>query len=249
MEKITMKNYSNRYILSLFALFFIAPHQMRAAAAQTAPGKSKNLFEACINDKIDDVQFWLNQKTDVNAHYTFDGRDYRCTKNPNDNTPLIKAIEKGNIDIVNLLIEHGADIFSIYQRQTPLMHAITKAVSSNNQNYLAIIQSLIQESDKLGRKQEYLAIMDPNMGETALTLAIKTEKTTNVCLDAISILIDHIGINSLDAGGWTPLMRAVHKAHSLAIIDLLIDKGANINAINSYGHTALMVAIREKTTI
>ncbi|KAJ1467820.1 ankyrin repeat-containing domain protein, partial [Baffinella frigidus] len=52
----------------------------------------------------------------------------------------------------------------------------------------------------------------------------------------------HIDVNSRDATKLTPLVNAAEDGADIAILQMLVAKGALVDAVNNTGHTALMVA-------
>src|SRR3954470_7681737 len=58
---------------------------------------------------------------------------------------------------------------------------------------------------------------------------------------AVAAAAAHAGVNTPDDTGATPLMHAVLYARP-AVVELLLDRGAAVNAANAFGSTALMWA-------
>ena len=58
-------------------------------------------------------------------------------------------------------------------------------------------------------------------------------------------LVDHgAKINVTDAGNNTPLHKACERNSTLKVVELLVERGASLTAVNNNGETALDMAIR-----
>ena len=146
--------------------------------------------------------------------------------------PLKSAIRKCcdyiKIDIINILLEKGADINAKdnYGR-TPLMHAIQYGCSEE------VIKILLEKGADINAKDNY--------GWTPLMYAIQYGCSEEV----IKILLEKgADINAKDNYGWTPLMHAIHECEcecSKEVIKILLEKGADINAKDNYDCTPLML--------
>ena len=151
--------------------------------------------------------------------------------------PLKSAIRKGcdyiKIDIINILLEKGADINAKdnYGR-TPLMHAIQYGCSEE------VIKILLEKGADINAKDNY--------GWTPLMHAIH-ECECECSKEVIKILLEKgADINAKNNYGWTPLMQAIHECEcececSKEVIKILLEKGADINAKDNYDCTPLML--------
>lgn len=62
-------------------------------------------------------------------------------------------------------------------------------------------------------------------------------------LECVRVLLEHgASPDKADTAGWTPLIHATYFGSSLEMISLLVEKGANVNAQNDRGVTALYLA-------
>ena len=135
-------------------------------------------------------------------------------------TALDHAVKNGYIEIVRLLVEHGAKTGTQY-----LHGKMQKAIVQNDTKYV-----------------KYLTDLDVKDGFFLRLAALHCE------IDMVRILLDSkVDVNSSNAGGRTALMFAAMRGRD-DIVRLLIRRGADVNAIyrgtkESRGHTALMWAV------
>lgn len=140
-----------------------------------------------------------------------------------EETALSHAIQKRHTDMVALLLASGADV------NKPLTYGYTHLMLAEES---AIARLLLD------------AGADPHLqnknGETALAVVLG-ESAPNIQL-VRELLRSGVDANRPRADGWTPLMLAAASGDE-AIIQLLLDAGANINAAKDDGETtALIVA-------
>jgi ankyrin repeat protein len=161
-------------------------------------------------------------------------KDTSFNANKADNkglTPLYWACLKNNLDIVTLLLNHGAKK-SINKANNYCWTPLHWACVNNN---LEIVELLL----KYGAD----ANIANDDGDTPLIWACYNNN-----LDIVTLLLDHgakESINKADNNyGWTPLYLACEK-NNLEIVELLLDHGAkeSINiANNNHGSTPLIWA-------
>lgn len=128
------------------------------------------------------------------------------------------AIEEGCVELVEILLEYGADINSLLGEETPLHVSVTK---SNK----AVIKMLLQKGAIVNAKTKY--------EKTALHIAAEHAK-----YEAVKILLEYgADVNSKTDDGITPLHLA-DKGHHLEIVKYLIQFGADVNSIKACVSTA-----------
>ena len=155
---------------------------------------------------------------------------------PNDHrggTALHSAAEYGNEDIIQvlLLIESGADVSA---RSTPgrtPLHEASRNGQVNAAKLLIENGALIDAQDENGWSllHEASRLYDKERAPGKLEIA--------------KLLLDH-GANiesTANRSGITPLLTAVH-SNFIAMVQLLMDKGANFKFQNGLGLTALHIA-------
>jgi len=168
-------------------------------------------------------------------------------------TPLIDAAYNGEAKLVKLLIAKGAAVDAkngrgetalmqtAWHESTDIAEMLLKAganvnIKSNTGRTAIVIASnakmlklLLEAGAEVNVQDEY--------GYTALNNAVtKKEATTMITM----LLKAGAKINQ---GNPTPLMKAAEEGEA-DIIKLLIASGANVNAYNDYGDTALIYAVR-----
>lgn len=138
-------------------------------------------------------------------------------------TALMFAIAKGPDEIIKLLLDNGADVNVEAHGTTVLTGAI--AADRN----IAVIKMLLDKGADVNATGKN--------GITALRMALLKDKSFAV----IKMLLDK-GANANDTqDGVTALMVATSNLHA-DIVEMLIVKGADVNAKADKGTTALMYA-------
>jgi len=177
------------------------------------------------------------------------------------NTPLANAVVQEQIDVVKLLLDHGADPnISNKNGDTPLGYA----ASRNGTNGTLLCEWLLAKGAIVNptNKTEYRitpldwAISSDNTELVKILLdagaSVKAKNDNgDTPLDAAAdrgdleiaqMLIAHgADVNAKITGGTTPLMKAAGNGH-VDIIKLLLDHGADVNFKRSDGLTALVDA-------
>jgi ankyrin repeat protein len=141
-------------------------------------------------------------------------------KNGFDESPMDIAVHAKLQNIVNLLIEHGAETSSLKD---------TEKTTEESKKPLASIWKGATEGNIEIVKQHLDAGVDINAknsdGESPLQLAAQVGQK-----EILELLISKgADINTKDVVGWTPVIEAAREGHK-EIVELLISKGANLNA-------------------
>ncbi|AUD40109.1 ankyrin repeat family protein [Flamingopox virus FGPVKD09] len=155
------------------------------------------------------------------------------TKNRNGNTPL-HIICKSDYEIcyVKMIIDSGADINS---RNICGITPLYNATESKSFEKVSLLLSLGADTN-----------IEDCCGKTPLYIASKYGDTS-----IVSILIDHgANVNHADFYGNSVLQAAFNNSNSLDIATKLLEKGANVNSVNSLSLTLLYRAcINSKESI
>lgn len=142
-------------------------------------------------------------------------------KNFQGMTALMSAVFKNDLDMVSLLIENGADVnvkgTSSDEYKTPLMVAVMK-------ENLEIARLLVENGANV---DEYDGVR-----ERALEIAVGRDN-----FEIAKLLIDNG--SDVNKGGFCG-MRVLQKVKSVKLAQMLIEKGAELDARDYFGKTAIM---------
>jgi hypothetical protein len=167
------------------------------------------LARAVSEENLEEVKNLIGRGENVN------GKD----ENYGDITPLFIAVENGNVEMTELLLDYGAKINArSTSRETPLMRLDADASS-------ALVRVLIKHGAKIN--------LTDDEGNTALIHAARSADR-----EVLQMLIDHgAQINVQNKQGQTALMNAA-EADNLESVRALIMAGADVNLKNKEGDTA-----------
>lgn len=211
-----------------------------------------------IENHKEKVNFLINNGANVNLKKEHKGisifsstDEEKTLEKENEYTPLILAIEKGYYEIVELLIENGADVnLASFWGRLPLHSALEKGnteiselliakgadinardrfgnttlINASESGLISIVELLIAKGADIH------AIADN--GNTPLMGAIKNESPDIVKF----LLLKGADVNQRSEAK-TPLSIAASVGNK-EILELLISKGADLNAIVYYGDNA-----------
>ena len=189
------------------------------------PVFQRKLWLACGKGKSDEVRKLL----------TTGMLDVNCEQGTNSTSPLHKAASLGKNDIVQLLLDKGADPNKgNINGSTPLHQAAERGRKD--------VVRLLLERGAMPNKLD-------NSEETPLNKILIRIKIDAVvvreCMEVARLLLDKEAmINNPNRCGYTVLHLAVFTNHK-KLIQLLLDKGADPNISNQNGETALRLAIEE----
>lgn len=188
------------------------PNRPEIAKLLLAKGAKVSIFYATFTQDIDKVRELLDSNSDlVNAEMCWEPY-----------TPLHTAADRNAKEIVNLLIERGANINSRYSGITPLY----MAVASGSKD---VVSFLISKGAKVNFPGSMVSVLncavEHNQGDIAKLLIAKGAK-----------------IDAKDDNGSTPLIIAAKQGNK-ELAALLIKNGAKVNTKDNCGATALGWAI------
>lgn len=162
------------------------------------------------------INLLLEHKADVNI----------ASNGKKHGTPLIAAIHRGSFYNVKILLEHGADAnLSSSRGEKPIQAAL--CLGSKD-----IFNILLEKGVQLAFKDQW------GRGPLSTAIVSKSRKL-------LPHLLGHedVDINERDSVGRTPLILSV--LHCVGMIGELQNHGADIDAQDDWGRTALIYAIVE----
>jgi len=143
-------------------------------------------------------------------------------------TPLILSSMRGDLDVVKILIEYGADVNAKNDYgESPIMAACWM-------DEIDIVKYLLEKQADINLKTKG--------AENALLYCMKSDKEK---LELVRLILDKgLDVNSKNDRGFTPLMYSCIFGN-YQTVKLLLERGAKINEQESYKRrTALMLACR-----
>jgi len=135
-------------------------------------------------------------------------------------TPLHQAVSRGRVEIVAWLIEHGSPLDVKTQSGQSLLH-VAAQYSAAMVKLLAAKGANVDQGDRDGRGPLHYSIFSKKVETAAALLAAGADP------------------NAKDKTGSTPLHAALGNT---AMVELLLDNGAKVNALITPGRSALDVA-------
>lgn len=220
-----------------------------------------------LGAKIDDDTFFGLKAINIaaqNGHinmlkFLLERGAYVDTKGRDEKTPLFNALSGKHLEAVKLLINHGANI---EERDgmglTPLMRAAEG-------NMLEIMEYLISQGadidakTSLGGATIFFTYQPLNfdafllLAQKGTNVYVENERGVNILIMAIKAvnyqLIEYLlenypkfDVNRPQNSDYNPLIAATVEK-DIKIIDMLLNKGANINSTDSNGNTPLMLSV------
>lgn len=161
--------------------------------------------------------------------------------------PIHYASFKGNIDILKLLIENGADIEKKTQKNLNVIHYCAQG---NNPNSLMYFYLKFHKDKNTIKRTKYKLILEKDgAGSTSLHWAVYSAAEDFILyllhLDIFDNEQEKLNfINLPDKNGFTALHLCItSKSHRIAL--KLLQNGANINLRDANGRTPLELAIEK----
>ena len=178
------------------------------------PGGMTPLLFAARDGKVASVKALLDAGADINL------------VDPDQHTPLILALSNGQFDVAGVLIERGADVnMQDKVGQTAL--------------YAAVDGHTVPASNRPAPRETDDTLSSLDVIKTLLAKGARVDAALRAQLPYRTKL-DRGGDGVLGSG-TTPLIRAA-KAADVAVIRLLLEKGADAKAATRNGVTAVMMA-------
>lgn len=194
-------------------------HEKGEDLSETDLGKNTVLHYACVRDQPDMVEWLISVGQNVNS------------RNHSNQRPLHWAAELGTLEVVKVLLAHGAKVnvqtnFSdlIRYTQTPLFMAVSRG-------HLEVARLLLQHRAKVNE-------LNDSSNTTALCEAVSKDD-----LKMMQLLLDHgalpRGISRKGDAPYEYFYFPLGLVRSPEALDLLLQHGADVNERNRYQGTAL----------
>jgi len=190
--------------------------------------KSSNLPAAAAAGDLEAVKSMLENKADVNAKEDKLG-----------STALVEAATNGHTEVVTTLIIAGADLNIKDKREE------TALIRAARNGHTETVAAILTFRDANGNP-----LTDVNNTSKSGTTALHAAAWAGHPATILVLLNNGANPNQADLNEGTPLTLAAHKktdtpeaaAKQTEVIKTLLDKGANVNALDVLGRSALMYA-------
>lgn len=209
-------------------------------------------------DTMDSDMFALVDSGDLGRlkNEIHNGAHIDCWDTTGTFTPLMQAIKYGDLDIISILVENGAD-FNLQNRKGET--ALSMAIANGNKKiveYLTRLQRSAKPRYYSGPPEYYPK--DTKINENAEppvlsfvsdALAARKNIVASACLnnfnDVINLAEHGVNVNMLSEKGRSALMYASIKGY-LHIVKYLVEHNALIDLQDHEGETALIFATFDK---
>ena len=258
MESISSSRLRNKHVTALVAAikkdhFHIVDILLEAGADPSIPDLAKNTalaVAAAHSDNTKLIQKLLDKLDELGKK-----KDEIDTPDSRGTTPLMQAITNNHVDVSQLLINEGANINTEDQLgNTPLLLAVRQSIQ--------IIEMLLQKGVDINcrknarecpiiqasrsRNREIIRILldadadidaKNEFSQTALTVAIGNGDTNTA-----EMLLEEGADPNI--GKPRPIIQAA-SIRNKRLIDILVKKGIDLNALDEQNNTALLVALQK----
>ncbi|MGI5071240.1 ankyrin repeat domain-containing protein [Treponema pectinovorum] len=237
-------------VLHVATMAAVSPEVLQLLVKAGAPINERNkkgvtpLSLAIEKKNIEHVIFYAQNGADINA------------EDMNGKTPLEYALESPTIEMLKNLVTTKNVLSKDSAGNTPLHTAILKDSPFPYIQYLVDTGADVNARNKRGDSVLYLAVIknqrqtgDLLLSNNADIFATNTDNNSplRVALtnggEVQDWLITSRTLNTTDGAGNTPLHYAAEWKLNSAIL-ALIQKGANVNAVNANGESALFSAVK-----
>ena len=190
------------------------------------------LLDAAERTNLEQVKTQLAAGADINS------------RTQRGETPLMLAVQHsyGRNDVTRLLIDKGADLNAVNSNGNT---ALMIAVDCNNTEAAEMLinnKAAISPRNKDGRTALHIAAAGVRQKPVAWLLAAKPDITAS----SAGVDLRGVDVNERDGSGRTPLMLAADNEGYVPddVMELLLSKGAQIDAQDPNGNTALILAAK-----
>lgn len=178
------------------------------------------------------VQFLFEQGAAVNLPFPFE-------EHPDIDPPIVDAINGGNLAVVKLLVEAGADVNEIRGNQAAIAHA-AESRFLDIFNYLEPLSdsvfveqatALLPEATYYQQREDALTDLEKELIHAVRRTDLKTVRR---------LIPKKVNVNVINEAGYTPLMYAVEKG-KYDTTKILLRAGADPNRIGTFSRGTLPI--------
>ena len=185
-----------------------------------------DLSEACRKGSFAMVEALLQGCSKEEINKLPDGNNWHSL--------LMVASSRGDDDIVELLLRHGADID---KESTDHKYALLLAIKKG---YVSTVELLLQKGAKVKNSimdaVNLISIIPGDIAECGML-------PESVVLSIVKLLIDHgADVDCEDSNTQTPLIIAI-STKSLKVVELLVENGADVNLLAGAERGPLKMAV------
>ena len=194
---------------------------------------------------VDDV--YKKRRAKISRELEINGFEFNDEVDNDGKTLLWKATKDGNLDLMMILLENGANVGQgDYNGNRPLdiairegnLDAVKLLIEEGKADYQTRNGRLLQMACSLGDVNilQYLITKGINLNEGSLHYATERED-----VDTIRVLIENGANPDVKHNGQTALHFATTRGYT-EVVQALISSGANVNETDQWGRSALLQA-------
>ena len=226
-------------VIGAFAIWFLTNFALRDYL------DAKKLIKSIRNQDLSAIEEIIHKNPKcINTYPSITTRGCHSAMNARVNYPLNEACVTGNIDIIELLIENGADV-NCNDGRTPLSITYTSKVD----NWYNISLILIENGASLDYTTEYTS------GQSSILQDIVTSRpganapdyiadNSDEVIKAFTFALENCNHSNVE---WMRVLQDCVIYDRIEIVKILLDQGyCDVND-TSVGMTALMFAARDST--
>lgn len=181
----------------------------------------------------EDVLYMALRNSDINVIQDFINRGFNKERHIRGGwTMLMHACSQGKPEIVEYLLNEGADPKICIQRFTPLM-AVCMSLNYNEDELLKCVELLLKYNIDINARDKH--------GQTAFIFAVKESRKQIID----KLISSKCNINMQDCESKSALFYAVLKGKE-EIVKQLVDAGVKLDLIDSEGRTAFDIALSRR---
>lgn len=212
--------------------------------AHPNPNDHEKLFMLAVEkNDIGTAREMLNAGVDVNGVWP---SGYYSSYNRQSKTALLIAIQNNNREMMQFLLENGADVTGFYMYDNRHISYFEYVMSLNCLNHvydnIDLAQFLLDWGADINGSSDRGKVGDKNFPLDNFPSSINDVYEDDDCV-RVQFLLEH-GAYTENRGfdGNTPFLRAVEYKF-VRVMNVLADGGANINAKDKKGRNALQIAL------